>query len=80
MWCHRDLWLLQTSKAESCLLLPKWLPHGQKKLGLEAQPSGDQHPVPCLGISGKQEQPTSPLGHLVVPSLTMEQNISLKKP
>lgn len=63
-------------KAESCLVFPKWLLHGQKKLGLEAHPSGDQHPVPCLGISGK---PSSPLSHLLVPSLPIEQNISLKK-
>lgn len=63
-------------KAESCLVFPKWLLHGQKKLGLEAHPSGDQHPASCLGISGK---PSSPLSHLVVPSLPIEQNISLKK-
>lgn len=60
-------------KAEPWFVLPKWLLHGLKKLGLEGQ-----HPEPCLKIFGRQEQPSSPLSHLVVPYLAIEQNISLK--
>lgn len=39
---------------------------------------GGHHQVPWLETSVKQQQPTSPLSHLVVPSLTVEYKVSLK--
>lgn len=39
---------------------------------------GGHHQAPCLETSVKQKQPTSPLSHLVVPSLTIECKVSLR--
>lgn len=67
-------------KAGSCLLLPELRSSSTAKGGWvwRTMLLGGHHQAPWLETSLKQKEPTGPLSHLAVPSLTIEYNGSLK--
>lgn len=62
-------------KAWSCLLLAELRSSSTAK---GAGFGGPHRQAPWLETSVKQKEPTGPLSHLVVPSLTIDYNVSLK--